>query len=269
MLHTCNVCGYATTLKGNLASHARIHTGERPFGCEHCAYRANTKGQITEHTRTHTGERPYPCTLCAYTGYTKSTLDKHMRVHSPPEEKPFSCELCSYKAHTRGQLRSHSDLHLPREHWRFHCKLCSHTAQTSGRLARHTKTHTSKAALDLFRRGPKVRRADDGVDSRAVDVDVGGLTPVGAVALPVGHQAAAPQPAVCLICRGTSPTMTMPRMPCGHQCVCDSEACAAAVSNGKQCPMCYTIRLLDERGVGPESVYQSVPPSIQIQIAAV
>ena len=38
--------------QSNLTKHFRIHTGEKPFGCEYCSYRANQKSNLTRHLKT-------------------------------------------------------------------------------------------------------------------------------------------------------------------------------------------------------------------------
>ncbi|KAK8375745.1 hypothetical protein O3P69_008480 [Scylla paramamosain] len=49
----CAQCSYSTTLKGNMARHVQIHTGEKPFACPLCPYRSHEKPKIKRHMKIH------------------------------------------------------------------------------------------------------------------------------------------------------------------------------------------------------------------------
>ena len=57
-------CEYVTPFPSRFVTHARVHSGERPFKCPYCTAAFKQKGNLKQHIRTHTGEKPYECTNC-------------------------------------------------------------------------------------------------------------------------------------------------------------------------------------------------------------
>lgn len=78
----CPDCGKGFMKTGELKSHARVHSDERPFPCNACSMSFKQLSHLKRHERIHTGEKPFACSLCDKS-YTRSDrLKDHMKVHA-------------------------------------------------------------------------------------------------------------------------------------------------------------------------------------------
>uniref|UniRef100_A0A2K5HEL8 Zinc finger protein 785 n=1 Tax=Colobus angolensis palliatus TaxID=336983 RepID=A0A2K5HEL8_COLAP len=111
--HSCPDCGRNFSYPSLLASHQRLHSGERPFPCGQCQARFSQRRYLLQHQFIHTSEKPYPCPDCGRHFRQRGSLAIHRRACSDCKsrftysyllaihqrkhtgEKPYSCPDCS------------------------------------------------------------------------------------------------------------------------------------------------------------------------------
>ncbi|XP_037042775.1 zinc finger protein 629-like [Bradysia coprophila] len=83
--YPCAECGKQFSTKTCLATHSRVHTGERPYKCSQCDYASSAPSGLFKHRSVHTDARPFKCSFCDATFKLKSCLATHHKTHSEME----------------------------------------------------------------------------------------------------------------------------------------------------------------------------------------
>ena len=81
VMYRCRVCPYSSKTRSNVVTHAKLHTGEKPWACRLCPYATHISSNLTKHERTHIDQPSYQCRLCKYeTVFTKDFMS-HETAH--------------------------------------------------------------------------------------------------------------------------------------------------------------------------------------------
>ncbi|KAH9255275.1 hypothetical protein BASA81_006715 [Batrachochytrium salamandrivorans] len=105
----CTKCGKRFPQACGLRSHAKVHTGERPFGCNLCGKRFSHLYDLKCHDRIHTGEKPFGCDICGRMFSQSTNLSSHRRLHVPGSL--LTCNVCGLSFPSSPEILHHRRIH--------------------------------------------------------------------------------------------------------------------------------------------------------------
>lgn len=143
--YPCNICGKRFLNNRTLATHIRVHTGEKPFKCDVCGRSFSQQGNLLNHVKIHSNPRSYTCEVCGKRFNQRATLRDHGLLHTG--EKPYVCNVCGVAFTFSAALRRHMWTHMTDKP--FGCEICNARFVGKYDIKRHMKIHTDR---------PKTRR---------------------------------------------------------------------------------------------------------------
>nr|XP_057915672.1 zinc finger protein ZFP2-like [Doryrhamphus excisus]XP_057915673.1 zinc finger protein ZFP2-like [Doryrhamphus excisus] len=155
----CEVCGRRFKTEALLATHARVHTGDKPFHCGLCLRRFVRAACLKQHhIRVHLKVGPravaqrsprtpkiFPCSMCSKVFKFQSLLANHAAVHS--DERPHACDMCTRRFRRLSHLKRHRRVvhhDGARPPQTFICHICGKDKKCRSQLARHIIIHTGE-----------------------------------------------------------------------------------------------------------------------------
>ena len=143
---TCPHCGEFFAYPSDMKQHMRVHTCEKPFGCDVCNKSFKWKANLKAHQKKmHTdlaAEQDRTCPICGMVFDSPSRMKWHMIQHTG--EKPYQCSTCvEYFSQAAALEEHHQKMHkkgkerIPAKDRT--CKFCDAIFSTIAELVCHSQ----------------------------------------------------------------------------------------------------------------------------------
>ncbi|XP_035793396.1 zinc finger protein OZF-like [Anopheles albimanus] len=154
----CTVCEKRFSSKGNLHNHTvRFHTGTAagtrqqqapPCVCAVCGESFKTPNYLETHARRHTGEKPFQCKDCGKRFAHSSAHQRHRQVHDTARPT-FCCERCGKTFTSQSGLVIHEKSHSTDVATvRVVCDVCGKTFLDARYMRKHRKLQHGDSGME-------------------------------------------------------------------------------------------------------------------------
>ncbi|CAL1533234.1 unnamed protein product [Lymnaea stagnalis] len=135
----CKICGQKFSRAGNLTTHMRLHSGERPYACNVCSKTFSRSDHLKTHKLLHGGDKTLLCNHCGETFPTVEQLRGHIEdMHE--NMNPFACNACTFSCIHLGELKDHIKSHEGK--LSFGCQVCCIKFLKAKDLKKHMFSHS-------------------------------------------------------------------------------------------------------------------------------
>ncbi|XP_045614649.1 zinc finger protein 3 homolog isoform X2 [Procambarus clarkii] len=155
--HTCPVCSKTFRAYSHRVEHMLIHTKDKSFKCNICGFLTSTKSNLAKHRQQHTEE--CVCNVCNKKLCNKFSLKEHMRIHN--NDKSHQCEHCKKMFLRDRDKKIHEKIHMAESPGLHQCKVCKKCFVIKSRLIRHMLIHQKEKQFVCQVCSKKFVRKDD------------------------------------------------------------------------------------------------------------
>ena len=78
---------------GNLKTHLKTNSGEKPNKCSQCDYASSRGGDLRRHLKKHIGEKSNICNQCEYASSEGGNLRRHLKIHTEKAKDTTSVSI--------------------------------------------------------------------------------------------------------------------------------------------------------------------------------